>query len=183
MARPYRKGGAVAEEGGKKKRGFRESEEAPPPVARAKGGRAPVALTRRPKGPKVSIAIKGKPKVVSTPSPYDYEVDEGTAPPQGTPSPAATPPPPPPANLAKGGSCEEGKMAKGGKIEKKARPAEKLKSLKKAGGGTVKLAAGGVAKVRKGFPNTEKKPEKFAHGGLKRGTGAARRGLRFSGIY
>lgn len=170
----------MAEEtGGKSKRAFRAEEKAEgeTPIAKAKGGKLP--LTKRPKGPKVTIAVVRKPKAVSTPNPYDYEDAEGTAPPQGTPAPSTPPPPPPPngAMLAKGGTAKAcgGKMAKGGDVA----AAEKKPEV------VIKKAAGGAAKERKGFPNTQKPPkaQKFAKGGLKRGTGAARRGLRFSGIY
>lgn len=89
--------------------------------------------------------------------------------PQGpTPTPAPGPPAPPPA-MRKGGACEDKDkdgMAKGGECDK--------------------MAAGGVAKVRKGFPDTikgSKKKMKFASGGRVRGTGAAQRGTKFSGIF
>ena len=45
------------------------------------------------------------------------------------------------------------------------------------------FAAGGVAKIRRGFPNTNAKPKKFAKGGSVRGTGIAQRGTNFSGCY
>jgi len=111
---------------------------------------------------------------------------------------------------SKGGECED-KMAKGG-ISKfnstKAAPGNlathpgggrkfaaggvsKFNSTKAAPGnlathpgcGKAKFAAGGVAKVRKGFPNTNKAPKKYAAGGKIRGCGAATKGTKFSGIY
>jgi hypothetical protein len=166
--RPYRKGGAVDKGSGvvddgsetiaKKRRPDRQwgetekdLENKAPDLKLKKGGGVKV---RKPKGPKVSIAVVSK-KPVSTPSPYDYEADEGTAPSPG-PGPAAAPAAAPPPGMNKGG-----KMA------------------------CDKMAAGGVAKVRKGFPNTNKAPgkKKFAKGGSVRGCGAAKRGCSFSGIY
>jgi len=40
-----------------------------------------------------------------------------------------------------------------------------------------------VAKVRHGFPNTNKKPKRMAKGGTVRGCGAAQKGKGFSGVY
>lgn len=87
----------------------------------------------------------------------------------------------------------------GGKLGQRARLAEKLKGFKKAKGGKCvedtdkdgmrkggecdKMAAGGAAKQRKGFPNTIPPPKRMATGGGVRGTGIAQRGTRFSGIY
>jgi hypothetical protein len=51
------------------------------------------------------------------------------------------------------------------------------------GGECDKMAAGGAAKQRKKFPNTNPPPKKFAKGGGVRGTGIAQRGTGFSGIY
>jgi len=154
--RGYKKGGAV--DGDKKQKEparqwgdtANDARDKIQPVALpkklAKGG-----LTRKPKGLKVAIAI-GKPskKPISTPSPYDYEASEGTAPPPG----------PAPHGLKKGGTV---KKNKGGKCDK--------------------MAAGGVAKVRKGFPNTIKAPKRLAKGGHVRGCGAATKGCTFSGVY
>jgi hypothetical protein len=51
-------------------------------------------------------------------------------------------------------------------------------------GGECKMAEGGVAKLRRGFPNTNKKPAKrMATGGKVRGCGAAKRGTGFSGVF
>jgi hypothetical protein len=184
-ARPYKKGGAIDVE---------KSADGLPPalVKKAKG-----VLTRKPKGPAVSIAILNKKKPpVPTPSPYDME-DEG--------SPAPM--------MAKGGKFIQSaikkpgalhkqlgvpqgqkipakKLAaaagKGGKLGQRARFAQTLKGLHKNKGGKCdKMAAGGAAKQRKGFPNTEapSKPKTFASGGKVRGCGVAQRGCGFSGIY
>jgi hypothetical protein len=47
------------------------------------------------------------------------------------------------------------------------------------------MAAGGAAKQRRGFPNTNPPPgkKKMAEGGRVRGCGAATKGCTFSGIY
>jgi hypothetical protein len=72
----------------------------------------------------------------------------------------------------------------GGKLGERARLAQTLKGFKKAKGGDCdKMAAGGAAKVRRGFPDTNPAPKKLAAGGQVRGAGAAQRGVRFSGIY
>jgi hypothetical protein len=98
-------------------------------------------------------------------------------------APAGPPPAPigPPPGMAEGGEvhgknckCEECAKRIGG-------------AIKKAKGGECdKMAAGGVAKVRRGFPNTNKAPgrmKRFAKGGAVRGSGAATKGTRFSGIF
>jgi hypothetical protein len=73
---------------------------------------------------------------------------------------------------------------KGGKLGKRARTAEMLKGLKKNKGGACdKMAAGGAMKVRRGFPNVNAPPKKFASGGKIRGCGAATKGTRFQGIF
>jgi hypothetical protein len=53
------------------------------------------------------------------------------------------------------------------------------------GGKCEGMAAGGVAKLRRGFPNVNKKPaaKRMAKGGSVRGCGVAQRGKKFSGIY
>lgn len=87
----------------------------------------------------------------------------------------------------------------GGKLGQRARLAQTLKGFKKAKGGACvedkdkdrmrkggecdKMAAGGAAKERKGFPNTIPPPKRMATGGGVRGTGIAQRGTHFSGIY
>jgi hypothetical protein len=101
----------------------------------------------------------------------------------------------------KGGeTIPAGKLAKAakapGKLGQRARLAQTLKGFKhakggaaacpscgKAHGGQCKMAAGGAAKVRRGFPNTLKPPKRLARGGTVRGGGAAQRGLKFSGIF
>jgi hypothetical protein len=187
-------------------RQFGESVEEPEPVKKARGGGIKL---RRPKGPKPMAAKQP----VSTPSPYDYEADEGTAPslPSG---PGGTPPVAGPL-MAKGGKFIQkaikhpgalhrqlgvaqgkkipaGKLAKAakapGKLGQRARLAETLKGLHKAKGGECKdkMAAGGAAKQRKGFPNTIPPPKgagRYANGGKVRGCGIATKGCRFSGIY
>ena len=73
-------------------------------------------------------------------------------------------------------------MAKGGKV-KKAKGGV-CKDCGKEHDGDCKMAQGGVAKLRRGFPNTVGAPKKkMATGGAVRGAGAAQRGTRFSGIY
>ena len=127
----------------------------------AKGG----VLKRKPKAPAKAP--------VPTPAPYG-----DTPPPAVAPPPGAAPP----------------MMAKGGKVSKfnstKAAPGNlstKTGAKKLAKGGKAadcdKMAAGGVAKVRRGFPNTKKAPKKYAEGGKIRGCGAASKGCNFSGIY
>ena len=90
------------------------------------------------------------------PVPMVTDEDMGAPPPATLAAPLAAPAPaaPPPPAMSKGGKCED------------------------------KMAAGGVAKVRRGFPNTNKKPAKrMAKGGSVRGCGAATKGKGFSGIY
>jgi hypothetical protein len=95
---------------------------------------------------------------------------------------------------AKGGVCKdcgkrhggECKMARGGKISGKI---SKYDSTKTVPGNLPtdmagkKMAAGGAAKERRGFPHTIPPPKRLARGGKVRGGGAAQRGLRFEGIY
>jgi hypothetical protein len=101
--------------------------------------------------------------------------------------------------VPQGKKIPAGKLAKaaqaGGKLGQRARLAQTLKGLHKAKGGEIcdncgkahggscKMAAGGAAKQRKGFPNTQAPPKKFASGGKVRGAGIATRGTNFSGIY
>jgi len=204
-------GGSVGETLAKKRRPDRQwgdteksAENLPPaPVKKAKGG----AMTRKPKGPakgpKVSIAVVNRRPPVPTPAPDDMQA----APPPPGP-PAGLPP-----GMAQGGKWIQGaikkpgalhkqlgvpqgekipakKLAaaagKGGKLGQRARLAQTLKGMKKNRGGECKdkMAAGGVAKVRHGFPNTKKAPPKaFAGGGKVRGCGAATKGCGFSGIF
>jgi hypothetical protein len=95
---------------------------------------------------------------------------------------------------AKGGVCKdcgkahrgECKMARGGQIRAKI---SKFDSTKTVPGNLPtsmagkKLAAGGAAKQRRGFPHTIAPLKGLAKGGKVRGGGAAQRGLRFEGIY
>jgi hypothetical protein len=96
----------------------------------------------------------------------------------------------------KGENIPAGKLEaaakKPGKLGKRARLAETLEKLrpkKKAKGGECKpdkMAAGGAAKQRRGFPKTEAPPKKarrFAEGGKVRGCGAAQKGCTFSGVF
>lgn len=81
-----------------------------------------------------------------------------------------------------------GKLAKaaqaGGKLGQRARLAETLKGMKKNKGGACdKMAAGGAAKQRRGYPNTNPPPKKYADGGKIKGCGVATKGCSFSGIY
>lgn len=105
--------------------------------------------------------------------------------------------------VPQGEKIPEKKLSKaaqaGGKLGQRARLAETLKGMKKARGGKCvedtdkdgmrkggecdKMAAGGAAKQRKGFPNTLPPPKRMASGGTVRGSGIAQRGTRFSGIY
>lgn len=79
------------------------------------------------------------------------------APPPSVAAAPAPPPAPAPAAAPPG-------MAKGGKCDK--------------------MAAGGVAKIRRGFPNTKvTKTKRMATGGSVRGCGVASRGKGFSGVY
>jgi hypothetical protein len=202
----FRKGGSVSVDGdteAKKARPDRQwgkeksAEELPPePEKKAKGG----SIKKR--APKVSIAVVAKKPPVPTLSPYDDEADEA-------PPPSAPPSAP---GMAKGGKwiqksikhpgalhkqlgvpqgkkIPEGKLEKAakapGKLGKRARLAETLKGMNKAKGGECKdkMAAGGAAKVRHGFPNTIKAPKRLAKGGKVRGCGTATKGCNFSGVY
>jgi hypothetical protein len=150
-----------------------------PPEAKAKGGA--IIKRRRP-------VAKGEDKGDKTtkkklPVPMVTDEDMGTAPPPiaaAAAAPAAPPPGPPPL-MKKGGEVK-------GKGETKAEEASENPAVKEAekkahGGSCDKMAIGGVAKVRRGFPDTNKKPKKMAEGGVVRGCGAATKGKNFSGIY
>jgi hypothetical protein len=153
-----------------------------PPEKKAKGGSV---KKRHPFG---KGAPKKKAKLPPVPMATDEDMDPpdasgippmAAAPPAGPAAgPMAGPPPPPPPagppppGMNKGGKCDD-KMAKGGGVETKG----------KTDCETVKMAAGGVAKVRHGFPKTLAKPKKMAKGGTVRGCGAATKGKNFSGIY
>lgn len=103
--------------------------------------------------------------------------------------------------VPKGEKIPAKKLAKAakasGKLGERARLAETLKKVRKAKGGKCvedkdkdamrkggkcKMAAGGAAKQRKGFPKTIA-PLRRAQGGRMRGCGAASKGCKFSGIY
>lgn len=168
---------------------------------KAKGG----VLRRRP--PKPPVAAKAKaPKLPPPPPPGQQgPPDTDNEPDFGSDMNV------PPTGMAKGGKwiqkaikkpgalhkqlgiaedkkIPEKKLAKAakapGKLGERARLAEKLKGFKKAKGGKCdKMAAGGAAKQRKGFPNTTPPPRRFAEGGRVRGCGIATKGCNFSGIY
>lgn len=150
------------------------------PLKKAKGGKA--VLRRKPAAHKERKAAD-----TATPA-YDRPSagDDGWPPTPsftGAPGPNAPAPVPAPAPQAAAPA-----MAKGGKVEKKAKGGkcdDKDKDGMNKGGACDKMAAGGVAKVRRGFPDTIKAPskKKFATGGSVRGGGAAQRGMNFSGIY
>lgn len=55
--------------------------------------------------------------------------------------------------------------------------------MKKGGAACEGMAAGGVAKLRRGFPKTNSKPKRMAKGGSVRGCGVATKGKKFSGVY
>jgi hypothetical protein len=79
-------------------------------------------------------------------------------------------------------------MKKGGKAKAKAKKKAKGGKMAKGGECKDKMATGGAAKQRRGFPNTQAPPKKvsaakYAKGGKVRGCGIAERGTRFSGIY
>jgi len=172
----FAKGGAVAiedEEGdspkakSKRQREWgdtgKAAEDLPPePEKKAKGGaikrRRPVAEKGQPdKGDKVDKSKKLPPVPMVT----DDDMGAAPVPPvaaAAAPGPPAGPPPP--------------MMKEGGKVAEV-----------EHGGTCDKMAAGGVAKVRKGFPKTNAKPKKMATGGAVRGCGAATKGKGFSGIY
>jgi hypothetical protein len=201
---PFAKGGKVDPEGetlAKKRRPDRQwgdtsqdAENLPPvPMKKAKGG---AALTRKPKAPAVSIAIVNKKRPVPTPSPYDME-DDASQPPvmagggqwiQGAiKKPGALHKQ---LGVPQGEKIPAKKLAaaagKGGKLGQRARLAQTLKGMHKNKGGKCdKMAAGGAAKQRKGFPNTQAptKPKAFAAGGKVRGCGVATKGCGFSGIF
>lgn len=146
-----------------------------PPEKKAKGGKV------KHKAP-FGKGAPPKKKVVRPPVPMvtDEDMDLNDGMPTQAAGPAAPPPGPPPGpppagpppGMNKGGKCD--KMAKGGGVEEKG----------KTKGKAVKMAAGGVAKLRRGFPHTIKKPsKKFAKGGSVRGCGIATKGKNFSGVY
>ena len=191
MGRPpgFAKGGSVAvedEEGDSpraKKGKDREwgdvgkaAEDLPPVEAKAKGGKV---KKHAPFGKGAPPKKKPTPPV---PMVTDEDMDapppvQAAPPPVAPPAagPAGPPPGPPPPGMNKGGKCDMGDkmMAKGGGVEQKG----------KTDCENVKMAAGGVAKVRHGFPNTNKKPKRMAKGGTVRGCGAAQKGKGFSGVY
>jgi hypothetical protein len=145
-----------------------------PPEKKAKGGKV------KHKAP-FGKGAPPKKKVPPVPMVTDEDMDAPPPPtlaaagPAGPPAgpPPGPPPAAPPPGMNKGGKCDD-KMAKGGGVEQKG----------KTKGKVVKMADGGVAKVRRGFPNTLKKPAKrMAKGGSVRGCGVASKGKKFSGIY
>ena len=162
----YAKGGSVAIEDtegdspkvkGRRQRQWSDagkSVEELPPEKKAKGG----AIKRRRPTSKKKLSQGEK-----LPVPMVTDDDMGLPPPTPPAAAAAAPPPagPPPPMMKKGGEVE----------------------AKKEGGSCDKMAAGGAAKVRHGFPKTEAKPKRMAKGGEVRGCGAATKGKNFSGVY
>jgi hypothetical protein len=138
----------------KRGRKFSAKEEAAEDLPPTKKAKGGKIKHRRPMGSKK----EAKPKA-PVPMPPDDEMD--APPPTGPamagppmgPSPMAPPPPGPPPPG----------MNQGGSCDK--------------------MAAGGVAKVRRGFPKTLSKPKKFKSGGSVRGCGVATKGKNFSGVY
>jgi len=152
------------------------AEDLPEKVERkAKGG----VIRRKPFSGKKKAA-----KVQKLPPPMVTDEDMDAPPPPtvaaapvAAPPPAAAPPPPPPG-MKKGGKC----MAEGGDVKAEVKPG--VKKQEEKAGETKGFAAGGVAKVRRGFPNTNKKPaKKMATGGSVRGCGVAKKGCGFAGIF
>lgn len=169
------------------------------PLKKARGGRT--VLRRRPESR--AAEDRRSPSPVPT---YDRPVagDDGWPPTPnftGAPGPNLPPPTPNPVPQAAAPTA----MAKGGRAQRLGPRArvitKKIQSFRKAKGGECvedkdkdrmrkggecdRMAAGGAAKERKGFPNTIAPPKrlKLARGGSVRGAGVAERGTHFSGIY
>lgn len=212
-------GGEVSEDGDKgarKTKRFSEfktkaAEDIPEVEKKAKGG---AIKRRKPPAPRAKKALP------PPPPPQLGEDDEPDLPPPPPPSigggPVSAPPPP---GMKKGGKwiqdmhMKEGALhknlgvpedkkipkkklnaaaKKGGKVGERARAAKTLGKFAKGGKSSCdKMAAGGAAKVRRGFPNVNKAPGKMAAGGpvrlaaggKVRGCGAATKGCNFSGVY
>jgi hypothetical protein len=166
----YRKGGAVAvepEAPRNKTKPARQwgdvgkpAEDLPPVEAKKKGG----AVKHRRPTSKKKLAAGEK-----LPVPMVTDEDMGAppvTPPAAAVAPSGPPPPPAPAGPPPPMMAKGGKMAEGGACE-------------------AKMAEGGVAKLRRGYPKTNgtAKVKKMAKGGSVRGCGAAKRGTGFSGVY
>jgi hypothetical protein len=122
----------------------------------------PPMVEKKAKGGKVKKRApfgKGVPSKKTPPVPMVTDDDMGTPPPAMAAVPPGPPVGPPPVGPAPVG------MAEGGECKK--------------------MAEGGVAKLRRGYPNTKgtAKVKKMAAGGSVRGCGAAKKGKGFSGIY
>jgi len=163
------KGGAVATDGEETPRAKTRPDRQWGNVGKAAEDLPPVAEKMK-KGGVVKRRPTSKKKIAKgekLPVPMVTDEDMGTAPPSGLgqagpapmPAPAAGPPPGPPPPMPPPA------MAKGGECKG--------------------MAAGGVAKLRKGYPNTKGKAsvKKMAKGGSVRGCGAATKGKGFSGIF
>ena len=134
----------------------KSAESLPPAVEKKKKGGI---IKRRP------VSKKKIAKGEKLPVPAVTDDDMGTPPPSGLGQIGAGPAPAPlPAPAAAPPPMPPPAMAKGGEC---------------------KMAEGGVAKLRKGFPATKGKAsvKKMAKGGTVRGCGAAKKGCGFSGIF
>jgi hypothetical protein len=131
------------------------AEDLPPePEKKAKGG----VIHKRPPGSKKKAAKKAPPM-----PPMVTDEDMDTPPPPMMAAGTSAPPPGPPPGPAPVAGPPPPGMKEGGECKG--------------------MAAGGVAKVRHGFPNVNKKPKKMAKGGSVRGCGVAQKGKKFSGVY
>jgi len=159
------------------------------PFVQARAARTPVV--RRP-----TVAPLNEP--IPTPSPVDQTDDTATGMARGGKWIAGAIKRPGALRRALGVKSGEtipaGKLAKAakvpGRLGKQARLAKTLRSFHKAKGGKCpeKMAAGGAAKQRRGFPKTIPPPSpaprrRFAEGGRVRGCGIAERGCRFTGVF
>jgi hypothetical protein len=199
----FRKGGAVAIEDSEgdspKAKGDRERQW-------GDVGDKPVEIPeKKAKGGVIKHRLPARKKAKALPVPMVTDEDMGP-PPQPPPPPPTGPvpvpvaaPPVPPPGMAKGGKWIQKAVSKPGALHKQLGvpegekiPAETLKGLHKADGGVLakgrgvedeaddKMAVGGVAKLRKGFPDT--KVKKMAKGGRVRGSGIAEKGCDMGGI-
>jgi hypothetical protein len=130
-----------------------------PPERKAKGGsikrRRPTSKKKLGRGEKLPVPMVTDEDMGPPPTPPGPPLAAPVA-----PAPVSAPPPGPPMAA----------MNKGGGVETK-------------GDSCPKMAAGGVAKVRRGYPNTNKTTKRMATGGAVRGCGAATKGKGFSGVY
>jgi hypothetical protein len=184
-----------------------------PPVKKARGGRAALTRRPRMPAVSIAIAKKKASPTIPTPPPdYDDTTPTGASMAMG-PAPgmmgAAAPGMAKGGKWIQGAIKKPGALhaqlgvpqgekiparklaaaaGKGGKLGQRARLAQTLKGLGKSKGGKcddkdMKMAAGGAAKQRKGYPNTQAPPKRLAAGGTVRGCGIATKGCKFEGIY